>query len=222
MSDKSRPLCRVHGERFPGCPLDIIDRRRAVSSLAVRPAVPAAPDRSKLDVLVARARASPVVAAPNRPRAQTVFLNMTCSATGKPFIGIAERTGDALRLVGAQLPQPGSGSETRGELLSGSYSDLDTARDWFCPVCRAHESRCVIWVCGCPAHDGAVHCGSKGNRASYCACGRYEARTLAQVRAVPVRGTAAGVVSRKPEAGGARPGSRAPSPLMIESRLKEK
>lgn len=187
----------------------------------VAPASPAASlptvDTTRLNTLLARARgeassastAKPQIASPppppNKPR---VFLDMTCSATGRSYVAVAERDDNRLRLIGSRSGKSANGDTDAVEgLLSGQYVEVIAAKDWVCPECRAHHSECAFWFCDCPSRRGAAHCGSRGNRPSYCACGLYERRRLVSVESVSVRGEAAAPTARAPQATpGATPG----------------
>ena len=161
---------------------DLIARARAavagqpVAPPPVRPAVQQAP---------------PIQQTP-APRAERVRVEMTCGATGRAFIVIAERHGAQLILVENEAPQRGgSGGNAAAptEYLSGTYN-IGNSPGWACPLCRTSTPG---WICNCPARPGALHCNGSHNRKRYCACGRFEDRHLTSgAPAVQVRGQSTG------------------------------
>src|SRR4051812_43272779 len=184
---------------------DALKRARQMLQ-GTKSAAPATSDQSKLDDLLARARA----AASHEPEthgkmhaarppvgAARVRLPMTCGATGQSFIAIAERRGAELRLIDHELPAPGhhgSGSGAPPERLSGEYS-IRHADSWACPHCRSREPG---WLCdGCPEYPDAFHCGGRQGRRRYCACGKLESREFEEVDVLSVRGQSVG---RRPDA----------------------
>jgi hypothetical protein len=152
---------------------------------------PSVQSLSRPDALLERARAA---AGADRtkeqpPRIEHVRLPVTCSATGRPFVGIAERSGGSLLLVGHEAPQPGGGHAGTPAKLSGNYS-IRHAPSYACPHCRSSDTG---WSCtGCPQAPDAFHCGGTRGRLRYCACGRLEERELVIVEKLEVRGTATG------------------------------
>jgi hypothetical protein len=177
-----------------------LDRaKRALQNSQSRHIQPAAPllDKSKADALLARARAAvedrprpadiPKPAAPPAP--ERVRVEVTCGATGRKFIEIAERDGSVLRFAGRhEFPQPGQGGGAPAGLLSGSYR-IETAAGWACPICRTGISEVHrLWLCDCREYAGAVHCGGAVDGARYCACGVRENRHLVDSPSVQVRG----------------------------------
>jgi hypothetical protein len=171
--------------------------RRARQALAVANAPrtqPSTVDPAKVDDLLARARAAasgeapkaappPVQQAP-APRVEKVRLQMTCSATGQPFVSIAERRGDELMRVANEVPQAGHGRGAPAEHLSGAYW-IGNAAGWACPHCGSSDSG---WTCECADFPNALHCGGLRGRARYCACGKLEDRHLVDVGPIKVRG----------------------------------
>lgn len=162
---------------------------------------PAVADRSKVDDLLARARAAVGhEAAEPRGKVQTasspvpstekVRLEMTCAATGRSFIAIAERRGAQLQLIDHELPKPGHrpGGGGPAERLSGEYS-IRYAAGWACPLCRSREGG---WSCNCQERPDLFHCGGRQGRRTYCACGRLETRGFIDVESIAVRGESAG------------------------------
>jgi hypothetical protein len=181
--------------------------RQALEVSGPRRMQPAAHNSAKVDELLARARAAAshsetAQSAPPPPapeiaesRIEKVRLQMTCGGTGRPFVTIAERRGDALRLVGNEVPQSGSGHSAPAELLSGSYR-VEFAPGWACPICRSGET---LWTCNCAQFTNALHCGGSGGsrgRARYCACGRLEDRHLVELERIQVRGQSVGATSK--------------------------
>jgi hypothetical protein len=165
---------------------------------------PAVADRSKVDDLLARARAAVGHEADLRGKVQTasspvqgaekVRLEMTCAATGRSFIAIAERRGAELRLIDHELPKPGHRpGGGPAERLSGEYSS-GYAAGWACPLCRSREGG---WSCNCREHPDSFHCGGRQGRRTYCACGRLETRGFIEVESIAVRGESVG---RRPQA----------------------
>jgi hypothetical protein len=180
---------------------DALKRARQMLQGATKPGAPAATGRSKVDDLLARARAAAghepepvgkVHAAQPPVGAAKVRLPMTCGATGRPFIAIAERRGAELRLVDHELPPPDhhrSGSGAHAERLSGEYR-VRHADSWACPHCRSREPG---WSCsGCPEYPDAFHCGGSQGRRRYCACGKLESREFEEVEVLSVRGQSVG------------------------------
>lgn len=158
------------------------------------PAVSQSIDKKRLNALIARGREA---AALTSKFAERVLIDMTCSATGGSYAAVAERDGTRLLLVGA-MPSTGRDAGDPPQPLSGSYTALEVPRDWACPECRTPGPTCSLWLCHCSARNGAVHCGSTGDKASYCACGRYEQRHLVHKESVVVSGASFGVASQKP------------------------
>lgn len=170
--------------------------RQALAAVDARRTQPAAPDSGKVDDLLARARAaaasgreapkpSPPPAQPApAPSVEKVRLQMTCGATGRSFIAIAERRGDQLLCVGNEAPQAGHGRPAPAELLSGAYH-ITIADGWTCPQCGSHDS---WWSCTCAEFPNALHCGGTHGRTRYCACGRREERFFGYAEHVQVRG----------------------------------
>jgi hypothetical protein len=186
--------------------------KRAKNALQVTSGngTPATVDHGKIDAVLARARAAaedrprpvvvaappkPVVAPPPKPAAAPavaiVHLQMVCSATGKSFIGIAERRGSELRLVGHQAQSKQGGEIGHTEMLSGGYTFAED-NGWACPFCRMRSAS--IWTCMCSEFRGVLHCGGSVGAREYCACGMLEKRTSTNVPSVDVCGEA--VVTR--------------------------
>jgi hypothetical protein len=171
---------------------------------------PAALDHSKASDLVARARAAvapqPDVPLPVRPTPapmpciERVRLQMTCGATGREFIAIAERRGEQLMLVENEVAQRGRGGNAApAELLSGSYN-IGHGPGWACPLCKSNAPG---WTCNCETRSEAFHCGGSRGRRRYCACGRFEDRHLVPVDRIQVRGQSVGSTSgSSPRSGG--------------------
>jgi len=186
-----------------------LDRaRQALQISGAGNAPPVVIDRSKGDALLARARAaaeskpqsrtetpqpSPPPAA-STPRVERVRVQMSCGATGRPFVAIAERRGNALLLVDHELARPGGGGGTGAPpvRLSGSYH-VDRGKGWACPHCGSRED---AWSCGCSAMPDSLHCGGKRGRMRYCACGRLEERELVEVETIEVRGQSIAATAR--------------------------
>jgi hypothetical protein len=179
---------------------ELVSRARAAAAGASSTR-PATLDASKVNELVARARGTTAPA----ERVEKVRVQMTCGATGRPFIAIAERRGAELLLVDHQTSQPGRGSGAPAEALSGEYN-IGLAPGWACPVCGSSEP---VWSCGCAEVPDALHCGGRRGRKSYCACGRFEHHEFEYVASVGVRGQSLGR-QLKPDA---------PSPLPAPSRV---
>ena len=118
------------------------------------------------------------------PRVEKVRLQMTCSATGRSFVAIAERRGDELLRVGNEVPQPGRGGSAPAEMLSGAYH-VANADSWACPLCGSRDTG---WSCDCAQSPDALHCGGQRGRRRYCACGRLEDRHFVEVESIQVRG----------------------------------
>jgi hypothetical protein len=179
-------------------------------------------DRAAGDALIARARSAlekdaalplPASSTAPPPRIEHVRLPMTCSATGKPFIAVAERHGDELRFVAHELPEAGRRATGAGPArLSGTYRHLTHADGWTCPHCGTAGGS---WICECAAAPDSLHCGGSRGRRHYCACGRLEERHFVQADTIAVRGqsVAASPSSRAPAAG-----SGANLPAIIRKR----
>jgi hypothetical protein len=182
---------------------DPLKRARQMLQGVSKSGTPASLDQAKLDDLLARGRAaasrqpeqlgSMHVASPPPVSAETVRLQMTCSATGGAFTAIAERRGTELRLIDHEPPKPGLGSGTPAERLSGEYI-INLADGWTCPLCQSHQPG---WSCSCPDHLDALHCGGRQGRRQYCACGRLESRAFEEVEFIAVRGQSVGRRSRR-------------------------
>jgi hypothetical protein len=182
---------------------DPLKRARQMLQGANKPAAPATLDQSKFDDLLARARAAggheperrgKVQAAPSADVVEKVQLQMTCAATGRSFIAIAERRGKELRLIDHKLPEPGHRAGAGlAERLSGEYS-IGYAAGWTCPLCRSRERG---WSCDCSERPDSFHCGGRQGRRTYCACGRLETRGFIEVESIAVRGESVG---RRPQA----------------------
>jgi hypothetical protein len=175
--------------------------RQMLQGANLQSSPPAVADRSKVDDLLARARAAVgheadlhgkvQTASPPVPGAEKVRLEMTCAATGRSFIAIAERRGAELRLIDHELPKPGhrpGGGCGPPERLSGEYS-IGYAAGWACPLCRSRERG---WSCDCRERPDSFHCGGRQGRRTYCACGRLEARGFIEVESIAVRGESVG------------------------------
>jgi hypothetical protein len=175
-----------------------------------------APDDSSVDALLARvgARKAGTDRPPPRPvepakPAATVFstehvrVHMTCSATGKKFVAVAERRGDELRLIGNEAAQGQGSAAAAVGLLSGAYH-LETVPGWTCPFCHAgHGARERFWACACTAVNGAIHCAGAPGQARYCACGKLESRDLREApEGLQVRGQSSGAVTASRAASG--------------------
>jgi hypothetical protein len=166
--------------------------RQALATVNGQRTQPATLDPAKVDDLLTRARAAantskaapPPVQQAAAPRVEKVRLQMTCSATGRSFVAIAERRGDELLRVGNEAPQPGRGGSAPAEMLSGAYH-VANADSWACPHC---SSRDASWSCDCAQSPDALHCGGKRGRRRYCACGRLEDRHFVEVESIQVRG----------------------------------
>lgn len=204
---------------MPAMSKDPLDRARQqlARSQGVRPPSTSQPiDMKRLDTLIARGREA---AALTSKFTERVLLDMTCSATGRSYATIAERQGTKLLFVGT-MPSTSGGDADAPQPLSGSYTDFELAPSWICPECRTTGPSSAIWFCHCAERNGAVHCGSTGNSASFCACGRYEQRRLILKESLVVSGAAFGVASQKPLRGSApRP---APGALRLSQSTREK
>jgi hypothetical protein len=167
------------------------------------------PDPAKISELLARARAIEAVKPPpaltkNQPPVATyappkalaarapeqVRLQITCGATGRHFVGLAERRGDTVRLVGNE-PMPAGHDELAG-LLSGAYR-VEAATGWVCPFCRVPPDD--LWNCYCAEFSGAMHCCGGRSQSRYCFCGKYEPRHLEHVEKLRARGASVGGAS---------------------------
>ena len=139
-----------------------------------------------------RETAPPIMAvsAPERVR-----LHMTCGATGNHFVGLAERCGEVMRLVGCEPLPPGRGNEVAG-LLAGSYR-LELADGWACPFCRVSPVR--LWNCNCAGFGGALHTHCGGSSLLFCQCGKREPRHFHDIEKIQARG--ASVASASPVVG---------------------
>jgi hypothetical protein len=179
--------------------------RQALQTVDTRRPQPPALDQSKGRELLARAQAAiaappkqPLVATPPPalPRAERVKLPMTCSATGRSYVEIAERRGNHLRFVGHEMPRTRQDGECQPGFLSGEYQ-IDM-KDWTCPLCR-HAG---AWQCSCPHH--ALHCrGSSGGK-YHCACGRFEEHEFVNVEKVEVRGASVAATPEPTRSGSQR------------------
>jgi hypothetical protein len=184
-----------------------LDRaRQALEVSKARGVQPAALDRSKGDALLARARAAaesrpeprpetrtaPPPSAVSTPRVERVRLQMSCSATGQPFVAIAERRGNLLLLAGHEPPRSGGGTDGPAEHLSGAYN-LERGKGWACPHCGCRDD---TWSCTCAAMPDSLHCGGQRGRLRYCACGRLEERKLIEVDSIEVRGQSMAATAR--------------------------
>lgn len=197
-------------------PLDRARQQLARHQGARAPSTSQPIDRKRLDTLIARGREA---AALTSKFVERVLLDMTCSATGRSYATIAERDGTKLLFIGT-MPSTRRGDGDAPQPLSGSYTDFELAPSWICPECRTTGPSSAIWLCHCAERNGAVHCGSTGNRASFCACGRYEQRRLILKESLVVSGASFGVASQKPLPGsGPRP---APGVLRLSHSMREK
>ncbi len=186
------------------------------------------PDLAKVNSVLERARkavedrplAEPAMPPPRpapAPGVERVRVHMTCGAKGGAFIGLAERHGSVLRLVGHEaLPQARTGGTGRAGLLSGEYQ-LDAVEGWTCPLC--HSGASGVWMCQCPEFRGALHCGGTDGRARHCACGRIEERHLVEAPTFQVRGESVGATSAPTRSGASltRPAPMAPGALVPSS-----
>jgi hypothetical protein len=167
------------------------------------------PDPAKIAGLLARARASEAVKPPPVPTTyqppataaappkklaarapEQVRLQMTCGATGRHFVGLAERRGDMVRLVG-NAPMPAGHGELAG-LLSGAYR-VEAAAGWVCPFCRVPPDE--LWNCNCAEFSGAMHCCGGRSQSRYCFCGKHEPRHFEHVEKLRARGASVGGAS---------------------------
>jgi hypothetical protein len=177
---------------------ELLARAREAASDRPRPA-PAPPEPPRIEERPRPQQAAPPptkVAAPAGP--PQVRLQMVCSARGDSFIGIAERQGSEVRLVGHELLSAGSGHGGAGsaELLSGQYTLAGT--NWNCPICRTRPTS--LWTCPCSTqYAGVLHCGGFAGRAQHCACGKLEQRALNEVPSLELRGSSVVTASSKAE-----------------------
>ena len=211
---------------------DVLKRAKNALQVTSGSGVPATVDHSKIEAVLARARAAAeerprpvVVAAPPKPAAAPgvarVHLQMFCSAAGKSFIGIAERRGSELRLVGHEA-QPENGGTTHTEMLSGAYTFASDSA-WACPFCRIRsDSICSVWTCQCSGFGGVLHCGGTTARgASYCICGLLEKRTMTSVPALELCGASVVSTSLNTHSNGASSHSAAPPRGGVPSLLRK-
>ena len=168
---------------------EVLARAREATRERPRPTICPAEPPAKVTSHTRPAEPRPRVAPPMGPR--KVRVPMTCGATGKSFIAIAEDRGAVLRFVGHELPQHSAGGGASAPRLLGSYRFV-AARDWACPLCRSRHNPTfgpyLVWQCRCSEFDGALHCAGSVGNASYCACGRFEPRQFATQKSFNVRG----------------------------------
>jgi hypothetical protein len=141
-----------------------------------RPASPSTPPHAQA------AQSQPAAA----PGPATVQLPMTCAATGKHFVVLAERRGGVLYPFASERAADNVRPREVSH-LSGSYR-FEVTPDWRCPVCG---DRSRVWWCQCVELRDALHCGGTADgRRGYCACGQLEERNFVTVDRSPVRGKA--------------------------------
>jgi hypothetical protein len=118
---------------------------------------------------------------------------MTCGKFGRPFTATGEIRGKTVYLTGTELPQSGSGAQRpTGEPDLGSYN-IEAAAGWCCPHCHTRSNTLLrgelLWQCRCRDYPGEFHCvGTDGAGGGYCACGKYEVRTMQYATSFAVRG----------------------------------
>jgi hypothetical protein len=127
--------------------------------------------------------------------APIIRVPMTCGKFGRPFVAIGEIHGKNFLLVRNAAPQGVVGSATASAPSPahlGSFNIL-AAPEWCCPHCHSRANSHplirgeIAWQCGCPAHNGALHCiGSDAHGGTYCACGTYELRSFVSVSSLEV------------------------------------
>jgi len=158
------------------------------------------PSRADLPVVPLKTReAAPPKMAVSAP--EQVLLHMTCGATGQHFVGIGERSGDSVRLVGREPLPPGRGNEVAG-LLTGAYR-LELADGWACPFCRKQPA--LLWSCNCAGFGGALHTDCSGGVMQTCCCGKREPRFFHEAEKMQARGASVASAARP----GLDPGSPA-------------
>jgi hypothetical protein len=171
--------------------------RKELPVPGTRSTLPTVADLSKIDAVIADARAavaerkqqpergftSPAPA----PRVETVRVQAYCSTYGRPSVIIAERRGKMLRLVGNEPVQRGGNGKPPAK-LSGAY-EIDAA-GWACPHC----GRGTFWSCNCDAFHGVLHCTDGPDGLHHCACGNREERSFQDADRFEVRGRAGGSV----------------------------
>jgi hypothetical protein len=170
--------------------------RETANPRPIPPALPytSPPARADLPVVPVRTReASPPRMAVSTP--EQVLLHMTCGASGGQYIGLAERRGDTVLLVGCEPLPPGRGNEAIG-LLAGSYR-LEWSESWVCPFCHSQPAR--LWSCNCARFGGALHTDCGSGVMQYCQCGKFEPRYFHDVEKMQARG--ASVASASPVTG---------------------
>jgi hypothetical protein len=128
---------------------------------------------------------TPTMTAP-APRVEKARLDMTCGATGRPFVAICriERAERTLVLIDSLVLQPGRGPHAPSEMLSGEYR-ICAVEGWACPVCKSRDE---AWFCQCRAYMNALHCGGSRGQVRYCACGLREQRFFEPGEFFRVRG----------------------------------
>ena len=102
-----------------------------------------------------------------------------CARSGRPFVAVAERHGNALILVGNEKPD---GALASSAFAPGyQYYTIDAVPSWACPWCGVrddarHDFLRLLWACTDPACGHPLHCC--GNRRSVfrCACGQMARR----------------------------------------------
>jgi hypothetical protein len=116
-----------------------------------------------------------------RPGAPLVRFEMWCSATGQPFLAVAERHGDTLYIVGSD---PVDGEIASSGWPGGyNYFAIDAAPGWRCPLCGvredpSHDFLRLLWECGEYGCGGPLHCCGSSRGLFLCACGMRSRRVF--------------------------------------------
>jgi hypothetical protein len=116
------------------------------------------------------------------PAAQLFRFEVWCSATGRPFVAVAERHGETLYIVGNERVNPGEKASS-GWPVAIEQCAIEAAPEWRCPWCGvredpAHDFLRLVWACQNPGCGEPLHCcGSRGGLFR-CACGGLSRRTF--------------------------------------------